>query len=286
MARRGEEFIEKIKKYFHKGYKYIDICRLINKKYDANLSYGTLKRILCNYDLKRRNVQESPIFSLIVALDEELDGSGCNLGYRAMQKRLQKKYNLTVTQRTVMELMRALDPAGVAHRRKNRLKRRNYQAHGPFFVLHIDGHDKLNKYGFCIHGGIDGFSRKVMWLDVASSNKNPRIIAHYYLKMLSKYGCMPTLVRSDKGTENVNVASLQQCLRTGQNDKYLGLRSYIKGKNMQNQRVERFWVDLQRLTTGFYMEFFKNMVEQKALDLDNPLTYRPFTTLFWATDTV
>lgn len=93
----------------------------------------------------------------------------------------------------MMELIRLLDSGGVAQSRNNQLKRRNYRAHGPMFILHAE-HDKLNKYGFCIQGAIDGFSRKIIWLKVALSNKNPEVIAHYYLKSLSKYSCMPTLL--------------------------------------------------------------------------------------------
>lgn len=244
---------------------------MINQKYDADLSFATLRRVLRDHGLSRRNFEESPLAAIISAIDEKLDGSGCNLGYRAMMTRLQNKYKLKLTQKTVMELMRVLDPGGVAQRRKNRLKRRNYRAHGPMFIIHADGHDKLNRYGFCIHGAIDGFSRKILWLEVSSTNKNPKIIAHYYLKTLSKYGSMPTLLRTDKGTENVIIGSLQQCLRTGHDDTLSGLKSYLKGKSMQNQRIESFWVDLQRLSTGFYMEFSASMIEKGALDLDNPL---------------
>ena len=30
--------------------------------------------------------------------------------------------------------------------------------------MHIDGNHKLIRWGFVIHGGIDGFSRKIMYL--------------------------------------------------------------------------------------------------------------------------
>ena len=41
---------------------------------------------------------------------------------------------------------------------------------------HIDGHDKLKSFGFSLHGCIDGISRRLIWLEVSSSNKNPEII--------------------------------------------------------------------------------------------------------------
>ena len=40
------------------------------------------------------------------------------------------------------------------------------------WIWHIDGYDKIKPYGFAIHGVIDRFSRKILWLRVASSNNN------------------------------------------------------------------------------------------------------------------
>lgn len=204
------------------------------------MTSATLRRILKEHNLRRRSDEKSPVAAIICAINQELDDSGCNLGYKTMQQKLQKKYNVRCTKKTTFELLIALDPVGIEGRRKNKLKRRKYRSSGPFFVVHIGRHDKLNKYGFCIHGGMGGFSRKLLWLEVASSNKNPKIIAHYYLKTLSKYNCMPTLVRSDAGTENVIVESLQQSLRYGQGDKLSDINSFIKGKSMPNQRIENF----------------------------------------------
>ena len=31
-----------------------------------------------------------------------------------------------------------------------------YLKQGPDFLWHLDGYDKLSRYGFCIHGCIDG----------------------------------------------------------------------------------------------------------------------------------
>lgn len=59
---------------------------------------------------------------------------------------------------------------------------------GPNFCWHIDGNDKLKTYGFSLHGCIDGYSRKVLWLEVATTNKDSAIIAGYYLRAVEKYG--------------------------------------------------------------------------------------------------
>ena len=47
-------------------------------------------------------------------------------------------------------------------------------------------------------------------------------------------GC-PTIVRSDRGTENCNVAFLQPFLREACNDTFQGEKSFMYGKSTSNQ---------------------------------------------------
>ena len=75
-----------------------------------------------------------------------------------------------------MKLMRVIDGQAVERRRKRRLLRHRYICPGPNDVWHIDGYDKLKPFGFAIHGAIDGFSRRILWLEVGRSNNNPDII--------------------------------------------------------------------------------------------------------------
>ena len=66
---------------------------------------------------------------------------------------------------TRSDRLQEIDPSGSAKRRIKKLKRRLHQSPGPNFCWHIDGYDKLKRFGFPIHGCIDGFSRKLIWLD-------------------------------------------------------------------------------------------------------------------------
>lgn len=73
-------------------------------------------------------------------------------------------------------ILSTLDPEGVQARSSRRLRRRLYFS--PFrlyHVWHIDGYNKLKPFGFGIHGAIDGYSRKILWLRVAKRNNDPRI---------------------------------------------------------------------------------------------------------------
>jgi hypothetical protein len=92
-----------------------------------------------------------------------LDDPGCIPGYRHVWHTLKLK-GYQVPRIIVELLVRELDPEGCEMRKQHKLKRRVYQNPGPNAVWHADGYDKLKPYGFAIHGCIDGWSRKVLWL--------------------------------------------------------------------------------------------------------------------------
>ena len=56
--------------------------------------------------------------------------------------------------------------------------------------------------GFSIHGCIDGFSRKILWLHVGASNKDPNILANLYLDTVSEFRGVPKDISADDGTEH------------------------------------------------------------------------------------
>lgn len=212
-------------------------------------------------NLKRRNIPESQLEDVLAAVLNELDegGGGCCLGYKSMWRRLKCKYGLNVKRHTVLEVLRVVDPEGIESRSRRRLRRRVYSVPGPNFIWHLDGYDKLKPFKFPIHGCIDGYSRKIIWLYVASTNNNPSVIAYYYLSTVVKLGFIPRVIRSDCGDENVTVEVLQQALRFDDDDKLSGLKSFIKGKSTSNQRIESYWAQMRRSGVDFWISLFKDM---------------------------
>ena len=110
--------------------------------------------------------------------------------------------------------MHIVAPAGIGKRKARRLQRRQYLNPGPNFVWHIDGYDKLSRYGICIHGCVDGFSRAIIWLKAYYTNHDPRVVASYFT--------CPQRVRADRGTENGHVEQMQMFLRRNHADDYAG----------------------------------------------------------------
>ena len=82
--------------------------------------------------------------------------------------------------------MKVLDPSGVSVRKQHKLARHSYYNKEPNKLWHIDGFDKFNPFGFCIHGAIDGFRQKVLQLNVSTPNKDPAGISKYFLDFVSK----------------------------------------------------------------------------------------------------
>ena len=110
---------------------------------------------------------------------------------------------------------------------------------------HVDGNHKLiDPWRLVIHGGIDGFSRTVVFLKCNVNNKASTVF-QCFRKAVVDFG-LPSRVRSDCGLENVEIARFMIEQRGS------GRGSHISGKSVHNQRIERLWRDVNS-TVGHMM---------------------------------
>lgn len=260
---------ELIISYFNNGFTYLEIIEMLRSRHGISKSLSTLKRYLKKHGLRKRALQvnRSNLRDVRDAIQEELNGSGRNLGYRRIHKALLSK-GFICRRDDVRSIILQLDREGVDLRRNRRLNRRKYVTRGPNYVWHIDGHDKLKPYGFSIHGCIDGFSRKIMWLEVGPSNKLPDVIAQYYLNAVSKYGC-PRNVKADDGTEHALIEPIHVALRMIDSDENTALNSFSITTSPQNQRIEAYWSILQRDRIGWWKNFFQDLVDLDMFNCDS-----------------
>lgn len=263
--------LELIKHYFKQGFLYKEIVLFLLIRHGFKISLRQVKRILRRNNLCRRNVFRTPINDVIEVIRGELEGSGQCIGYRSMWRRLILDHGLHVKRDNLLQIMREIDPQGVALRKVNRLRRRKYYALGPNYVWHVDGYDKLKPFGFCIHAAIDGYSRRVMWLEVSSSNNKSSLIASYYLETLNQISRAPRLLRSDLGTENAMISLLQPYFRYSAGDSMAGVKSFMYGKSTSNQRIEAFWGLLRRQGIHWWINLFKDLRDTNQYDDSNPL---------------
>ena len=64
-----------------------------------------------------------------------------------------------------------VDPTGVHFRRQHTIHRRVYKVPGPNSLWHIDGHHSLSRWRMVIHGGIDGYSRMIVYLLCSTNHR-------------------------------------------------------------------------------------------------------------------
>lgn len=256
-----------IEHYFQAGYTAVEIMGFLLLRHNIVISLRHLRRILRRLGLRRR--VQSPLEDVVEVVQNILCESGRLLGYRFVWRVVTTRYHLNVSQETVRIILGVLDPDGVDARSMRRFHRRLYINRGPNYMIHVDGWDKLKQFGIAVHGAIDGFSRRVLWLKVGPSNKNPRYIAQFFLEYVQRIQGVPRVVRADRGTENSLIRVIQEVLRSNDADEMAGERSFLYGRSVANQRIEAFWSYLQRLSSRFWINLLKDLRDRGILDTSN-----------------
>ena len=138
------------------------------------------------------------------------------------------------------------------------ISRRVYSVPGPNALWHIDGNHKMIRWRLVIHGGIDGFSRVITFIQCSNNNRADTVLESFILAT-QEYG-MPSRVRSDLGGENVRVWQFMEEIR-GYNR-----ASYIAGSSVHNTRIERLWRDVYTAVSSTYVHVFTELEGRGMLD--------------------
>ena len=114
------------------------------------------------------------------------------------------------------------------------------------------------RWRFVTHGGIDGYSRLIVYLKCTTNNR-AATVHNQFLEAIRQYG-LPSRVRCDQGRENQLVALHMIRARGAERG------SIIAGSSVHNQWIERLWRDLHRSVTQLYYRLFYYLEHQNLLD--------------------
>ncbi|XP_019206542.2 uncharacterized protein LOC109196654 isoform X1 [Oreochromis niloticus] len=229
----------------------VNVRTLYNHRIQLGLvDYGTFNNI-SNVDLDH----------LITEILTHTPGSGESYISGSLRGR-----GIRVQRWRVRERLRIVDPVGRALRRRRAIQRRVYNVTVPNQVWHIDTNHKLNPWGFVFHGGVDGYSRCITYMRCCTDNRASTAM-QLFQSAVDLFG-LPQRVRGDAGSENIDIARFMIEHR-GPNR-----GSFMVGRSVHNQRIERLWGELNRVVSAYFKDLFLFMENVGILDSTDPFHIR------------
>ena len=100
---------------------------------------------------------------------------------------------------------------------KRKKEKGTFTAVEPYWVVSLDGHDKLmgfqkSTFPLAICGCIDTASQKILLLKVWTSNSNLIFVGRWYFEYLCKSKMLPNYIRIDKSTETATLSTMHAYL--------------------------------------------------------------------------
>ncbi|XP_019862005.1 PREDICTED: uncharacterized protein LOC109590546 [Amphimedon queenslandica] len=184
-----------------------------------------------------------------------------NDGERLMLGHL-SSYGIRVPRHRLRASIHRVDPINTALRRSTIIRRRRYHASGPNAVWHIDGNHKMIHWHLVIHGGIDGFTRTIVFLKCSDNNRASTVLDSF-TKATQSYN-VPSKIRTDCGGEN---SEIWRCMINYHSTP----SSVITGSSVHNERIERLWRDVTRSVSSLFISAFQELEEDGKLNPTNDL---------------
>ena len=105
-------------------------------------------------------------------------------------------------------------------------------------LWHSDGYDSLIRWVFVIHGCIDGYSRRVVFLESSDNNWSQNVLKLFFNVINNDGGLRLSRIRVDYDVETVFVCECDGWKRS----------------SARNQRIERVWSDFFEKGAEYFYE--------------------------------
>ncbi|TFK59433.1 hypothetical protein BDN72DRAFT_905849 [Pluteus cervinus] len=207
-------------------------------------------------------------------------------GVEGMRKTLFAEMKVRAPRSLISQHLHHIEPDAITQRKSKKFKRAIFYAAGVNHVWAMDQHDKWGKYGLWLHNGIEPFSGMNLWLKVWWTNRNPRLIAKYYLEATRKLieeenlAAIPMITQSDPGTENFGVANLQTIIRHKLDPSLEGTIQHKWKRSKMNIKSEGNWSVIRREFSVGFENLFEWGVQEGLYNVDNPLHSLVFRWVF------
>lgn len=245
--------VDQILFYIEHGFTIADIAKVFH------CSRRTIERRMSDAGLTMRNTYSNISDEQLVEITRQILSMNPRIGAKVLDGMLRSR-DIKVQRHRVRDCLLVADPSSHRIRLMKALHRRKYSVRGSNALWHVDGYHKLIRWRFVVHGGVDGYSRVVLYLRASNNNKSDTA-KEAFLCGVQEYG-LPSRVRSDKGGENVGIAEYMV------NRRGIGRGSIITGRSVHNQRIERLWRDLFTCCVSYFYFLFYAMEGEGVLRVD------------------
>ena len=167
-----------------------------------------------------------------------------------------------VPRRRVRAGINRVDPRNTALRWGALVSRRVYSVPWPNSLWHLDGHHSLIRWGLVIHGCIDGYSRRIIYL-VCSSNNLAEIVLHLFETAIERDdGLWPSRIRVDYGVEKTAVCDAMVAVRGEGRGSFIAIESKGYGE---------MFLDVSVIFIAIHSTPLNNPVNYRCIKPDSPV---------------